>query len=339
VILVYGDDSADEKRQRVAAVSGLVGTEQQWRDLEMAWIARTRGIEFHAKDCESDFGDYAPRPGEDPNEVHRRNKALYRDLATMLANSSIGGLGVAIDITAQKKIFPDSLDLSYYKAFLEIVEGMKNCATHHREIAKFTFDINLETEYNAGLLFAMVRENEPSWAPFLDPEISFVQARHSPRLQAGDLLAYEAMKALDHAVGPIKRWRASWDDALYPTGRFEVRAFSEDWFNNLKRQYEDARKKLGMGEQEYLEWLKERERQHSISNLFHYINWAAKRQKTMKKKASEFDKFDSTMRALIKVPHSEIREKLNAEKRAKTKNKKRKPKKTSALGRASDAKD
>jgi len=48
------------------------------------------------------------------------------------------------------------------------------------------------------------------------------------------------------------------------------------------------------------------------------------------KKPSEFDNFDRTMNALLKVPHSKIKAKLNAEKKAK----KQKPKKTSASGRA-----
>lgn len=39
----------------------------------------------------------------------------------------------------------------------------------------------------------------------------------------------------------------------------------------------------------------------------------------------EFDKFDRTMRDLVKVPHSEVKTKLDAEKAAK--GKKRKPKK------------
>jgi hypothetical protein len=50
----------------------------------------------------------------------------------------------------------------------------------------------------------------------------------------------------------------------------------------------------------------------------------------MKKVSSEFDKFDDTMRELLKVPHSEIKAKLDAEKKAK----KRKAKKPSASGRA-----
>lgn len=48
------------------------------------------------------------------------------------------------------------------------------------------------------------------------------------------------------------------------------------------------------------------------------------------RKNSQFDKFDHTMRNLMKVPHSEIKAKLDAEKKAK----KRKPKETSASGHA-----
>jgi len=42
-------------------------------------------------------------------------------------------------------------------------------------------------------------------------------------------------------------------------------------------------------------------------------------------KPSEFDKFDRTMRELMKVPHSEIKAKLDAEKRAKQERKAKKP--------------
>ena len=45
---------------------------------------------------------------------------------------------------------------------------------------------------------------------------------------------------------------------------------------------------------------------------------------------SEYDKFDRTMRELLKVSHNEIKAKLDAEKKAK----KRKAKKPSASGHA-----
>ncbi len=49
------------------------------------------------------------------------------------------------------------------------------------------------------------------------------------------------------------------------------------------------------------------------------------------KSKNEFANFDATMKRLMKVSHSEIKAKLDAEKEAK----KRKPKRTSASGRVS----
>jgi hypothetical protein len=54
--------------------------------------------------------------------------------------------------------------------------------------------------------------------------------------------------------------------------------------------------------------------------------------------ASEFDKFDRTMRDLMSVPHDEIKAALDAEKVAKKK-KKRKAKKPSVSDRAVSDKD
>lgn len=50
---------------------------------------------------------------------------------------------------------------------------------------------------------------------------------------------------------------------------------------------------------------------------------------------SEFSNFDNMMDKLVKVPHSQIKAKLDAEKRAKQKKRKAKP---SASGRASGGK-
>ncbi len=63
----------------------------------------------------------------------------------------------------------------------------------------------------------------------------------------------------------------------------------------------------------------------------------ALRGRQMRDKGSqEFENFDRTMRKLMTAPHSEIKAKLDAEKRAKQK---RKAKKSSASGRASVEKD
>jgi hypothetical protein len=55
-----------------------------------------------------------------------------------------------------------------------------------------------------------------------------------------------------------------------------------------------------------------------------------------RKSSDEFERFDNTMRELMKVPHEVIKAKLDAEKRTKEK---RKTKKSSASDRASREKD
>jgi hypothetical protein len=50
----------------------------------------------------------------------------------------------------------------------------------------------------------------------------------------------------------------------------------------------------------------------------------------MKKEPSEFDNFDKTMRGLLAVPYSELREKLEQEKREKAKHKKKRPTSTAS---------
>lgn len=55
--------------------------------------------------------------------------------------------------------------------------------------------------------------------------------------------------------------------------------------------------------------------------------------------SKEFDNFDRTMRQLISVPHSEIKAKLDAEKRAKQEKKRKARKAPSASTRERDGKD
>jgi hypothetical protein len=188
----------DETKQRVCAVAGAIGTEEQWKALEWQWTRRTNGMPFHGKDCDSDQADYATRP-------HWENKALYRDLAILLANSGLAGYGQAIDLTPKNAVFPESEVLAYYTAFQRVVIAMKNFAQHAGDVAEMTFDVRLESEHNAGFLYGAIRENEPDWAPYLASKISFEFAKDNPRIQIADLLAREAMKALDNQIGPKKR--------------------------------------------------------------------------------------------------------------------------------------
>jgi hypothetical protein len=106
MLTVFGDESADESKQRVFAVAGVVGPTEMWEALEPKWLSRTGGIPFHANDCDSDQGEYAETP-------HDENKALYRHLTTLLANSGLGGYGIVLDVSAQREVFPDAPDIAY----------------------------------------------------------------------------------------------------------------------------------------------------------------------------------------------------------------------------------
>ncbi len=271
MIYVYGDDGADEKRQRVTAVSVIAGYDDWWEELEAKWVKRCEGIPFHANECESDQGAYKTRS-------HVENKAMYRDLATLLAESKLGGVAIAIDLAAMQKIFPGSLELAYYRAFLECLTRTADCAQNLGEIAELTFDISTENEYNAAYLYKVMRDDDPVLMEWLHPKISFVSWRESARVQTGDLLAYEGWKALDHTVGTMKRTRGSWE-LLRSTGRFETFSYSEEWFSDLKRNFPNLRKKLGYGPQDYKQWLEDNNSQHNISNMFRFIALTAKRGK------------------------------------------------------------
>lgn len=272
-MFVYGDDSSDERKERVTAIGIVLGSEVMWARLEPRWIARNEGVPFHAKDCESDQGDYRNIP-------HAENKALYRDLVTMLADSELGGLGVSIDLEAQRRIVPNSIDFMYYKAFMEMLPYVSRFSAQVNRIAKFTFDISTENEYNAALLYSYFKENEPEMSKQFAKEISFGSAKDSARLQVADLMAFEAMKALDNIVGPVKRkTRRSWA-ALQSTSRFETIAFSSDWFSDYRAHYADLEKIVGFNQKDYEQWLIDKRRHDDVSNRFHFLNWLAKHKNT-----------------------------------------------------------
>jgi hypothetical protein len=253
----------------VFAVAGIIGADETWDRLEAQWVARTGGVPFHANHCDSDQGDYA-------STSHSENKALYRDLAIMLAQSGLGGYGFAINLAAQRRIFPDGPDIAYYKCFIEVVGAMKTCAANNRETVKFSFDTRQESEHNAGILYGMFRE-APEWKDHTFSELSFLCSREHPKVQAADLFARETMKAADTAFGHNKREaRKSWL-TLRETDRFHIEAIGAQWFENLKRQMPALDEVTGMSATDYREWLKKHRLHHCTTTMFRYMEWCEQR--------------------------------------------------------------
>jgi Protein of unknown function (DUF3800) len=263
VLFVYGDESMDESQQRVCAVAGLIGPEEEWKRFESSWRERNAGIPFHAKDCETDQGDYKGRP-------HKENKALYRDLAIMLAESSLAGFAAVSDLQAERRHFPD-LPMLYLREFLHVIDGMQFFAGEHGEMAELCFDNRTETNFNAMLMYAQAQA-VPGWKQRLPSRLLFESSANNPRIQVADLFAHEAMKWLDNQIGPVKRDLRKSLAALTETRRFCIQAFLEPFFAE-ERAYWEQRPRMAIDRYtEYLAWLATRNRQHNLTSIIEFVN-------------------------------------------------------------------
>jgi hypothetical protein len=272
MFLVYGDESLDEKKERVCAVAGLVGLEDWWAALERKWKALHGEVPFHANNCESDHGDYEPKPGEDVDANHCKNQELYKRSAILLAESDIGGYASAYDLAAQRQAFPPPYAPPvYFQPFLDVMEAMRNFADHKEDNVEFIFDTRAESEYNAGLIYAHIRESHPAWRERIAEKISFVSSRKNTRIQIADLFAREAMKMLDSQLGPVKRpLRKSWL-ALTSTGRFKVIVRSHEHFAEAKQQIKSIDSITDMSDGGYAAWLQGTGRVGNVTNYFEYL--------------------------------------------------------------------
>lgn len=269
---VFGDESADETKQRVFAFAGLEGTESEWRALEDKWLARTGGKEFHAADCETEYAMHLDR------QKHTDNLALYADLTKLIANSNLRGFGVALDLAGHREFFPDvPQDISYMKCFTEVLKHfIKNSITSAEEPLEFTFDHRRESEYNAAFLYSsMVNWNE--WKGkniFVRAKISF-DSRKNPRIQAADLLARETMKHLDNIVGPVRRkTRKSMLELASTKGqriKFDMltREYCQSWFNAMDQLQVSS----GFTRSGYAAWVKENKLADNVSSRIRFLIW------------------------------------------------------------------
>jgi hypothetical protein len=181
---------------------------------------------------------------------------------------------MAIDLASQREIFPEGMEMSYYKGFSEVVEHMKNCAHYNNEKVHYVFDMRQESTYNTALLFRMLQAI-PQWNRFMGG-LSFEPARDNPRLQAADLFVREVMKAWDNRVAPIKRkMRRSWK-VLLDTNRFHGEVLGLDFFLSLKASIPEMEKRVGMSMPQFAQWLGERGLVDNMSNRLMYLDWLGK---------------------------------------------------------------
>ena len=250
---VFGDESYDEDKQRVYAVAGIIGSELDWEPVIQDWTARTGGLIFHAKDCDTDRGDFA-------KFEHAQNKKLYKDLTAILADSRLMGYGCAISLEDHDILFaPMMRNNGYYLCFRTVVLYMvqigRTMIPRPTEI-KFTFDHNEPIEVNAAKIYDFV-VNMPGtdFGDYMSNEISFA-VRRNPRIQMADLVARETMKHFDNTFGPVKRIPRGSFLALQQTKRFAFEWYNKEYFHEMKRQAAEIAKAQGHSTifQEYDEW-------------------------------------------------------------------------------------
>ena len=270
---VYGDESADEKKQRVFAIAGVSSTDAEWDVLTTAWDDRlpewlfdpTFGKKvFHAARCEANRHQFS---GRDPEQT----KELYHDLVQLIVKSSVKGYGVALDIGSYRQFFPDlPRDVEYYKAFSHVLRHFLERATT-RQPVDFTFDTRVESEFNSGRLYdCMV--NRPEWKGFAANTVHF-SSRKNPRIQVADLVARETMKCLDNRIGPVKRDMRQSMAALDQSLRFSFDLYGKEYFEGYRRRFSEIEKRAGITRETYHGWLRQYCLSDNMSNRYHYLVW------------------------------------------------------------------
>lgn len=280
----YGDESADETKQRVFALSGLFGSTSDWDIFREKWRTRTGGKVFHATDCDTDQGDYK-------GIAHAKNKKLYADLTRLIADSNFIGYAAVMDLHAYREIVaPVFHDEPYYYAFNSVVITIakKAALSIPRDRIKFFFDRNQQIEYNAGALYDRLISRPLPSRELMDDEISFV-TREEIGIQAADLVAREGMKLLDNELGPVSRPTRLSAQVLMATHRIKFRLYRRDWFISL---VEGSRlSETGYSWEEYRKWLGEHGLTHTVPNKMRY---EATRQDLQDKLRKLFDELRET---------------------------------------------
>ncbi len=274
VLTVNGDESHDEAKKRVFAVGGLIGREEEWDSLRLIWNEQTGGKIFHAADCESDHGEYENIP-------HAENVRLYKDLTKILARrTKLMGFGVAVELAAYHFIFPElPEDQPYYLCFHDVVKYFANIGYLHipQETVDFTFDRNLERNYNATYLYDyMTHLPEWKYRSYISDKVSFAD-RRNVGIQAADLIAREVMKHLDNQIGPKTRGTRLSMRALEQSKRFMFHFYRENGLRSLSRDAANLDLGTLRKSQDLLpfrDWLKGLSLPDTIANRIRYIQYA-----------------------------------------------------------------
>jgi hypothetical protein len=265
MICVYGDESHDELEQRVYAVAGLMGTQEEWDRVKLIWVARTGEKPFHAVDCESDQGDYRGLPHED-------NQKLYVDLLNILAESAIEGYGMDLEIGAYRAYHGGNFQ--HLHCFEKVVRHFCDRGINLNKKVKFTFHTNLKIEADATSLYhLMVNSDETKLSTCMDDEVSFASNK-KVEIQVACLWARECMKHVDNLIGPKYRETRISMQVLLDTGRFECAVLPKKYWKDFRIAImKKGNHHGGLNPDDYKKWRIAHRLVDNTRNKIRYINF------------------------------------------------------------------
>jgi hypothetical protein len=206
MLTVYGDESSDQKQERVFAVVAVIGTQEKWDACEVFWKNRSGNVPYHATDCLAGQGNYKGWTKE-------KSQSLHDALAELVVKCGLVGCGFAIDLRSFKEIYPG---IKRDEPFLYCFGHMVAAATaltktynmlkdgEHKERVKFVFHSS-NLKYNTARLFEVMSKAK-HWEEFtshLEPSIEFAFSEEYVGPQAADLLAFEIRNEFDKTLRSV----------------------------------------------------------------------------------------------------------------------------------------
>jgi hypothetical protein len=213
VYSVCGDESHEGKADVVYVVSGLFGNDEDWGAVKSAWLAITKGEEFHASEWSK--------------------RVEYGSLCRVICNSNLIAFAAGMDLSEYESVFPNPVEqLPYYFCFSKVVEHLVSIASGclPSDKVEFTFDRNFEVKHNATYLYdCMIKVPEFEHWELLADKISFA-TRKDPGIQMADMVARESMKWLMTVVQGANAIRSTCLAGLTDSHRLHWHHFHKDYF-------------------------------------------------------------------------------------------------------------
>ena len=208
----YCDESVThDEAPNIFCIAGWVAHASEWRDFDKEWkraLKRESLTEFKASQCAGGGGEYKGRSRADRERLWKRFASILRAMRTV-------GFGTIVDLDAYDQLAtvfkakrqPKFHD-PYYLAFQQQIETMALRMAKMRRMERLSgyFDQMSESKADARakLLYDQLK---------LSRKLTFVEglgsltlddSKHSPGIQAADLLAFEVRRYFREVVFPVQ---------------------------------------------------------------------------------------------------------------------------------------